>query len=96
MMIRAATQPIAIAPRLLIRAYQLVLSPVLPVSCRYTPTCSHYALDALAKHGAFRGCWLALRRIGRCHPWGGFGYDPVPDPAVPDPALPDAGAPRKP
>jgi putative membrane protein insertion efficiency factor len=90
MMIRSVTQSITIALGAMIRVYQLVLSPILPVSCRYTPTCSHYALDALAKHGTFKGCWLALRRVGRCHPWGGFGYDPVPDPAVPD-----APAPRK-
>ncbi|MFC7451750.1 membrane protein insertion efficiency factor YidD [Insolitispirillum peregrinum] len=63
----------------LIRGYQLLLSPVLPPSCRYTPTCSTYALQALERHGLVRGGWLAIRRIGRCHPWGGSGYDPVPD-----------------
>lgn len=63
----------------LIRGYQLFVSPVLPQSCRYQPTCSHYALEAVGRFGALRGGWLALRRIGRCHPWGGSGYDPVPE-----------------
>ncbi len=62
----------------LIRAYQLFLSPVLPPSCRYLPTCSEYAMEAIATHGAGRGLWLAARRLLRCHPWGGSGYDPVP------------------
>jgi putative membrane protein insertion efficiency factor len=66
---------ILIAP---IRLYQRFLSPLLPPSCRFTPTCSHYAAEALARHGPIRGGWLALRRIGRCHPWGPTGYDPVP------------------
>ena len=61
-----------------IRFYQLSISPMLPQSCRYTPTCSQYAIGALRKHGALRGGWLALKRILRCHPWGGSGYDPVP------------------
>ena len=63
----------------LIRAYQYTLSPVLPPRCRYHPTCSAYAIDALRNHGVARGGWLALRRILRCHPWGGQGYDPVPE-----------------
>lgn len=58
--------------------YQLCISPLLPPACRFTPTCSQYAIEALRKHGPFRGSWLALRRILRCHPWGGSGYDPVP------------------
>jgi uncharacterized protein len=62
----------------LVRFYQLVISPWMPAACRYTPTCSAYAIDALREHGALRGTWLAARRVGRCHPWGGFGYDPVP------------------
>ena len=66
---------ILIAP---IRLYQRFLSPLLPPSCRFTPSCSHYAAEALARHGPVKGGWLALRRIGRCHPWGGAGYDPVP------------------
>lgn len=61
-----------------IRFYQLCISPLLPPACRFTPTCSQYAIEALRKHGPFRGSWLALRRILRCHPWGGSGYDPVP------------------
>ena len=60
--------------------YRLTLSPFIGWQCRFDPTCSHYALEALSKHGALRGSWLALRRLARCHPWGGWGYDPVPDP----------------
>lgn len=63
---------------LLIRFYQLAISPHLAPRCRYHPTCSTYAIEALKKHGAIKGSWLALRRIGRCHPLGGSGYDPVP------------------
>ena len=63
---------------LLVRGYQVALSPLLPSSCRYYPTCSHYAIEALEKHGALRGGWLALKRIGRCHPFRPGGYDPVP------------------
>ena len=62
----------------LIRFYQLAISLWLPPRCRYQPTCSQYAIEAVQKHGAFKGGWLALRRIGRCHPWGSSGYDPVP------------------
>lgn len=62
----------------LVRVYQAVLSPYLPSACRYTPTCSQYAIEAIRKHGAVRGGWLGLKRISRCHPWGGHGYDPVP------------------
>ena len=60
--------------------YRFLISPIFPASCRYEPTCSEYALQALAKHGAIKGTWLAARRISRCHPWGGSGYDPVPEP----------------
>ena len=63
----------------LVRAYQLFLSPLLGPRCRYLPTCSDYAIEALGRHGALAGSWLALRRLLRCHPWGGSGYDPVPD-----------------
>lgn len=63
---------------LLIRGYQLLLSPWLPPSCRYQPTCSVYAIEAMERHGLLKGGWLAARRIGRCHPWGDSGYDPVP------------------
>ena len=62
----------------LVRLYQLVVSPLLPPSCRYLPSCSDYALEALTRHGVLRGLVLALRRLARCHPWGGSGYDPVP------------------
>lgn len=72
--------PLAHIAALPVRAYRLLFSPWVGHNCRYQPTCSAYALDALEKHGAFRGSWLALRRIGRCHPWGNSGYDPVPDP----------------
>jgi putative membrane protein insertion efficiency factor len=63
---------------LLIKIYQLIISPLFQSSCRYTPTCSHYALEALKKYGVFKGGWLGVKRIFRCHPWGGSGYDPVP------------------
>ncbi|MFZ4772187.1 MAG: membrane protein insertion efficiency factor YidD [Ferruginibacter sp.] len=63
---------------LIIRLYQLIISPLLGPKCRYTPTCSHYAIEALKKHGPFKGTWLAAKRIARCHPWGGHGHDPVP------------------
>ena len=58
--------------------YQRCISPFTPPSCRFTPTCSEYAKQALRKHGPIKGLWLAIRRILRCHPWGGSGYDPVP------------------
>ncbi|TCS65006.1 membrane protein insertion efficiency factor YidD [Varunaivibrio sulfuroxidans] len=63
----------------LIRGYQLLISPVLPGSCRYYPTCSSYSLEAIGRFGLAKGGWLTLKRIVRCHPWGGEGYDPVPD-----------------
>lgn len=62
-----------------IRAYQLFLSPVLGSSCRFEPTCSSYALEAINKHGSLKGSWLGIKRICKCHPWGKEGYDPVPD-----------------
>lgn len=61
-----------------IRFYQLSISPLLPPSCRFTPTCSQYAIEAITRHGIIKGTYLAIRRILRCHPWGGSGYDPVP------------------
>jgi len=63
----------------LIRVYQYGLSPILPRSCRFAPTCSEYAREAIQDHGVLLGCWLAACRLLRCHPWGGAGYDPVPD-----------------
>ena len=65
-------------PILLVRFYQSAISPHLGANCRYVPTCSAYTIQALQKHGLIKGSWLALRRILRCHPWGGSGYDPVP------------------
>jgi hypothetical protein len=62
----------------LVRAYQLVLSPMLPATCRYYPSCSAYAVTALRRHGLFRGTWLTIRRLGRCHPWTPGGVDHVP------------------
>ncbi|WP_295729972.1 membrane protein insertion efficiency factor YidD [uncultured Muribaculum sp.] len=58
--------------------YRGAISPHFPPSCRFTPTCSEYAIEAIRRHGPLRGLWLTLRRIVRCHPWGGSGYDPVP------------------
>lgn len=78
-MARRAAAAALIAP---IRFYRLFLSPLFPPACRFTPTCSQYAIEAITVHGPFRGSWLALRRLLRCHPikWlgGGSGYDPVP------------------
>ncbi len=76
----------------LVRFYQKGISPFTPPSCRYVPTCSAYAVEALEVHGALRGGWLAVKRVARCHPWGGYGYDPVP----PAPAhRVQAGGPRR-
>jgi putative membrane protein insertion efficiency factor len=61
-----------------IKFYQGAISPYFPASCRFTPTCSQYSIDAIRAHGFLKGGWMALKRIGRCHPWGGHGYDPVP------------------
>ena len=63
----------------LFRLYQLTLSPLLGPSCRFSPSCSHYGIEALKRHGLLAGLWLTAHRIGRCHPWGGSGHDPVPD-----------------
>lgn len=62
----------------IVRAYQVAISPLLPASCRYYPSCSAYAIEALERHGARKGGWLALRRLARCHPFRPGGYDPVP------------------
>lgn len=61
-----------------VKFYRVVISPYKPATCRYTPTCSEYAIEALHRYGALKGLWLTLKRIARCHPWGGSGYDPVP------------------
>ncbi len=71
---RLATRPLVA----LVRFYQRYVSPLTPPSCRYTPTCSQYTVEALQKHGPLKGGWLALKRIASCNPWGGSGYDPVP------------------
>lgn len=74
---------------LVVRGYQRFISPLKPQTCRFRPTCSEYTVQALRRHGAMRGGWLATKRICRCHPWGGHGWDPVPgcgcdgDPPVP-------------
>lgn len=78
--------PAALALRGLVRLYQLTLSPLLPMACRFDPSCSRYAMEALAQHGALKGGLLAMKRLGRCHPWGGSGYDPVP-PATQHPSI---------
>jgi len=62
----------------LIKAYQWVISPLIGPKCRFTPSCSQYGIEALKKYGIFKGSWLTLKRIARCHPWGGHGVDPVP------------------
>jgi putative membrane protein insertion efficiency factor len=63
---------------ILVRFYQIAISPYTPSSCRYQPTCSHYTVEALKVHGLFKGGLMSIKRIGSCHPWGGSGYDPVP------------------
>lgn len=63
---------------LLVRAYQYLISPLLPTTCRYTPSCSSYTIEALKKYGPLKGGWLGAKRILSCHPWGGHGHDPVP------------------
>lgn len=68
----------AMVLRLLVRLYQLTLAPLFPPSCRFEPSCSHYAMEALRHHGAVQGTMLTVRRVLRCNPWGGMGYDPVP------------------
>lgn len=78
--------PLAVLLLAVVRAYRRVLSPLLGARCRFHPTCSAYAEQALARHGALRGGWLSLRRLARCHPFNPGGYDPVPEPAhVPAP-----------
>lgn len=82
--------PIGLGMRGMIRLYQLLLSPVLPASCRFTPSCSTYAMDAIAEHGPVAGSWLGVKRICRCHPWNDGGFDPVP------PANTETGGPFRP
>jgi putative membrane protein insertion efficiency factor len=73
---RAGVTSVALSA--VVRVYQLVVSPLLPPACRFLPTCSEYAVEAIERHGAGRGIVLAIKRLARCHPWGGSGYDPVP------------------
>ncbi len=75
---RFITRILAYLPIILVKFYQIFISPYFPNSCRYTPTCSAYSIEALKKHGFFKGLWLSVKRILRCNPWGGHGYDPVP------------------
>jgi putative membrane protein insertion efficiency factor len=77
-LIRLAGKGIAWFFILIVKFYQRAVSPVLPSTCRFTPTCSQYTVEALKKYGAFKGGYLSIRRILRCHPFGGHGYDPVP------------------
>ena len=79
------------ALRKMIRCYQLLVSPLLRPSCRYLPSCSDYAVEAIARHGTLVGLGLALRRLARCHPWGGSGYDPVPTARGFDRSCPSVG-----
>ena len=78
-MVRSLGRLLALPMLGLVWLYRLAISPWLGNNCRYAPSCSEYAMDALRIHGAFHGSWLAAKRIGRCHPWGGSGYDPVPE-----------------
>lgn len=76
-----------------VRFYRAAISPLLPAACRYTPSCSEYAVQALHRHGALKGTWLTIRRVARCHPFGGFGPDPVPPrPGQDEPGARDEGA----
>ncbi len=77
--LKATVRKVAIFPFVaLIMFYRKCISPYTPSACRFTPTCSQYALEAFRKHGVFKGLYLTVRRLLRCHPWGGSGYDPVP------------------
>jgi len=74
MLNKVATFPLL----LLIRGYQFIISPLLGSNCRFMPTCSEYAMESLRSHGLIKGSYLTIKRIGKCHPWGGHGYDPIP------------------
>ena len=74
--------PVARLLALLVRGYQRWISPALGQHCRFAPSCSHYAAEALRRHGALRGSWLTVRRLARCHPWNPGGHDPVPSPSA--------------
>jgi len=92
--LRALARAPASLAVLALRAYKLCLSPLIPPACRFEPTCSEYAREAIETHGVARGAWLGARRLARCHPWGGHGFDPVPAPRrrrSPGDARSDAG-----
>ncbi len=77
---RSVLRKVLIFPFLvIIYIYKAVISPLTPASCRHLPTCSTYSMEALKKHGLFKGLWLSVKRVSKCHPWGTSGYDPVPD-----------------
>ena len=67
-----------------VKLYQLLISPLFPTSCRHEPSCSNYMIQAIKIHGALKGLWLGIKRLAKCHPWGTFGYDPVPKKTKPD------------
>ena len=75
---RGVKRAVALPLIALVQFYRHCISPFTPPSCRFTPTCSQYALEALRKYGPLKGSWLTVKRLARCHPWGGSGYDPVP------------------
>jgi hypothetical protein len=75
--------PLALALKGLVHLYRWTLSPFIGHGCRFRPTCSEYAIEAINRHGGLKGGWLAVRRLARCHPWGGAGFDPVPGSAMP-------------
>lgn len=77
-MFQVLSRAIAFVLSLPVYFYRYCISPMLPARCRFTPTCSQYAIEALRKHGPLKGMWLTIKRLLRCHPWGGCGYDPVP------------------
>ncbi len=74
----ALSKAIAFIPIVVVKFYQIVISPFFPSSCRFTPSCSAYSIEALKKYGFVKGLWLTIKRLLRCHPWGGHGFDPVP------------------
>lgn len=77
-MLKLINKILGVAVILFVRTYQFVISPLLGPTCRHTPTCSSYMIDAITEWGVYKGVWLGLKRVGKCHPWGTSGYDPVP------------------
>ncbi len=76
--VKFLSKTLSLLPIGLVKVYQILISPYFPNSCRFTPTCSEYSIQAFNKYGIFKGLWLTINRLRRCHPWGGHGYDPVP------------------